>query len=29
VDGVVAAGFRAGIYCSGMISPDSEKVVTA
>jgi hypothetical protein len=29
VDAVVAAGFRAGIYCSGMISPDSEKVVTA
>jgi Domain of unknown function (DUF1906) len=29
VDGVVAAGFRPGIYCSGMISPDSEKVVTA
>jgi len=29
VDGVVAAGFRAGIYCSGMISPDSEKVATA
>ena len=28
VDGMVAAGFRAGIYCSGMISPDSEKVVT-
>jgi glycoside hydrolase-like protein len=29
VDGVVAAGFHAGIYCSGMISPDSERVVTA
>ena len=29
VDRVVAAGFRPGIYCSGMISPDSEKVVTA
>lgn len=29
VDGVVAAGFRAGIYCSGMISPDQEKVITA
>jgi glycoside hydrolase-like protein len=29
VDRMVAAGFRAGIYCSGMISPDSEKVVTA
>jgi len=29
VDGVVAAGFRAGIYCSGIPSPDREKVVTA
>ena len=29
VDGVVAAGFRAGIYCSGMRSTDSEKIVTA
>jgi hypothetical protein len=29
VDRMVAAGFRAGIYCSGIISPDSEKVVTA
>lgn len=29
VDGVIAAGFGAGIYCSGMISPDSEKIVTA
>ncbi len=30
VDGIVAAGFRAGIYCSGMISADEEKkVVTA
>ena len=29
VDGVIAAGFRAGIYCSGMVSNDSEKVVTA
>lgn len=29
VDRMVAAGFRAGIYCSGMISPDAEKVVTA
>lgn len=29
VDGVIAAGFRAGIYCSGMPSPDEEKVVTA
>jgi hypothetical protein len=29
VDAIIAAGFRAGIYCSGMISPDSERVVTA
>lgn len=29
VDGLIAAGFRAGIYCSGMISNDSEKIVTA
>jgi hypothetical protein len=29
VDGVVAAEFRAGIYCSGMISPDQEKVIIA
>jgi hypothetical protein len=29
VDGMVAAGFRAGIYCSGQFSPDAEKVVTA
>ena len=29
VDGVIAAGFRAGIYCSGQPSPDEEKVVTA
>lgn len=29
VDGVVAAGFRAGIYCSGQVSPDEQKVVTA
>jgi len=29
VDGVTAAGFRAGIYCSGIRSNDSEKVVTA
>lgn len=28
-DAVVLAGFRAGIYCSGMVSPDAEKVVTA
>ena len=29
VDGVTAAGFRAGIYCSGMASPDEGHVVTA
>ncbi len=29
VDGIVAAGFRAGVYCSGMRSQDSEKVITA
>lgn len=29
VDGITAAGFRAGIYCSGIPSPDSEKVITA
>lgn len=29
VDGVIAAGFRAGIYCSGMTSPDEQHVVTA
>jgi hypothetical protein len=29
VDGVTAAGFRAGVYCSGTVSPDSEHVVTA
>jgi hypothetical protein len=29
VDGVTAAGFRAGIYCSGMPSPDADHVVTA
>ena len=29
VDGIVAAGFRAGIYCSGTVSPDEQKVVTA
>jgi hypothetical protein len=29
VDGIVAAGFRAGVYCSGTRSPDDEKVVTA
>jgi Domain of unknown function (DUF1906) len=29
VDAIIAAGFRAGIYCSGMPSPDREKIVTA
>jgi hypothetical protein len=29
VDGVIAAGFRAGIYCSGISSPDDNNVVTA
>jgi hypothetical protein len=29
VDGVTVAGFRAGIYCSGMPSPDEGHVVTA
>lgn len=29
VDGVVAAGFRAGIYCSGIPNIDDGKVVTA
>ncbi|HEV2399521.1 MAG TPA: glycoside hydrolase domain-containing protein [Candidatus Sulfotelmatobacter sp.] len=29
VDGVSAAGFRTGIYCSGQLSPDEQKVVTA
>jgi hypothetical protein len=29
VDGVTAAGFRAGVYCSGTPSPDLEKVITA
>jgi hypothetical protein len=29
VDGVTAAGFRAGIYCSGAVSPDEQKIVTA
>jgi hypothetical protein len=29
VDAIVAAGFRAGIYCSGMASPDEQHVVTA
>jgi hypothetical protein len=29
VDGVIAAGFRAGIYCSGQPAPDDENVITA
>ncbi len=29
VDGVVAAGFRAGVYCSGIPNPDDGNVVTA
>ncbi len=29
VDAIIASGFRAGIYCSGMPSPDKEKIVTA
>lgn len=29
VDEVVAAGFRAGVYCSGQVSPDEQHVVTA
>jgi hypothetical protein len=29
VDGVVNGGFRAGVYCSGMVSPDENKVKTA
>ena len=29
VDTVIAAGFQAGIYCSGMTSPDEQHVVTA
>jgi len=29
VDGITAAGFRAGIYCSGQPSPDAQKVITA
>jgi hypothetical protein len=29
VDGVIAYGFRAGIYCSGQPAPDDDKVVTA
>jgi hypothetical protein len=29
VDGVIAAGFRAGVYCSGIPAKDDENVVTA
>jgi hypothetical protein len=29
VDAIIAAGFRAGIYCSGIRSTDGENVVTA
>src|SRR5215472_13309161 len=29
VDAITAAGFRAGLYCSGIPSPDAEHVVTA
>lgn len=29
VDGVTAAGFRAGIYCSGQPAPDDDNLVTA
>jgi hypothetical protein len=29
VDGIIAAGFRAGIYCSGVPAPDDDNVVTA
>jgi hypothetical protein len=29
VDGITAAGFRAGIYCSGMAAADDSNVVTA
>jgi hypothetical protein len=29
VDGITTAGFRAGIYCSGIPSPDDQNVVTA
>ena len=29
VDGVIAAGFRAGIYCSGIAAADDGNVVTA
>jgi hypothetical protein len=29
VDGVIGAGFRAGVYCSGQPAPDDNNVVTA
>jgi hypothetical protein len=29
VDAITAAGFRAGIYCSGQVSPDEQHVITA
>jgi hypothetical protein len=29
VDGVIAAGFRAGVYCSGQPAPDDGNVITA
>jgi len=29
VDGVISAGFHAGIYCSGMPAPDGSNIVTA
>ncbi len=29
VDGIAAAGFRAGVYCSGTPAPDAGRVVTA
>jgi Domain of unknown function (DUF1906) len=29
IDGVTAAGYRPGVYCSGTVSPDEQKVVTA
>jgi hypothetical protein len=29
VDGVIAGGFRAGIYCSGIPNPDDNNIVTA
>jgi hypothetical protein len=29
VDDIVAAGFRAGVYCSGQPAPDDENIITA